>query len=635
MVQLYQDAMAICKSFGLPSYFITFTRNPNWPEIQAELIPRQTATDCPDLVTRVFRMKLLVLMKDLMKDEVFGPTVAQIHVIEFQKRGLPHAHILIILKPEFRPTTPAQIDMAISTKLPDPEMDPEWMFAKCMMHGPCGPAFPNAPCMQDGWCSKGYPRPFRNETSLDENGYPLYRHRDNDLKVLVKGVELDNRWVVPYNPYLCKKFNGHIKTEASISIYAVKYLFKYIYKGHDRATVVIERVDNPIDGQQIERNEIQEYIDACYVSVSEAVWRIFKMKLHGRFPAVQRLQVHLPNQQTVVFSEDADLQEVVGKSNVQKTTLTEWFTANRNYASTPDTPYAKFPERWVWNKTSKKWTPRQRGTKIGRVYYVHPAFGERYYLRMLLNVVCGATSFEDLHTVDGRVCAMFKEACQARGLLENDQEWAQALEEASHWATGRRLRDLFASVLLFNEVINLGELWHRFADDLSDDLQARTRRESRDRDLTLTTEQLHNIALHELEIILQRNGRSLRDFPRMPLPTADVEHYQSNRLIREEMSYDNDALLHVVHDAEPHLNQDQAAFYQAVIGAIHEKRQAVFFLVGPGGTGKTHVYSLLLAKVRSQRRIALAVASSGIVALLLEGGRTAHSRFKIPIDLHE
>ncbi len=293
-----------------------------------------------------------------------------------------------------------------------------------MMHGPCGPAFPNAPCMQDGRCSKGYPRPFRNETSLDEKGYPLYRHRDNNLKVLVKGVELDNRWVVPYNPYQCKKFNGHINTEASISIYVVKYLFKYIYKGHDRATVVIEWVENPIDGQQIERDEIQEYIDARYVSASEAVWRIFKMKLHGRFPAVQKLQVHLPNQQTVVFSEDADLQEVVGKSNIQKTTLTEWFTANRNYASARDTPYAKFLQRWVWNKTSKKWTPRHRGTKISRVYYVHPTSGERYYLWMLLNVVCGATSFEDLCTVDGRVCATFKEACQARGLLENDQEWA-------------------------------------------------------------------------------------------------------------------------------------------------------------------------------------------------------------------
>jgi hypothetical protein len=176
--------------------------------------------------------------------------------------------------------------MEISVELPNPKMDPEWMFeivSKCMMHGPCGPAFPNAPCMQDGRCSKGYPRPFRNETSLDKNGYPLYGRRDNDLKVLLKGVELDNNWVVPYNPYLCKKFNGHINTEASISIYGVKYLFKYIYKGHDRATMVIERFENAIDGQQVERDEIQEYIDARYVYALKAVSCIFKMKLHGRF----------------------------------------------------------------------------------------------------------------------------------------------------------------------------------------------------------------------------------------------------------------------------------------------------------------------------------------------------------------
>jgi hypothetical protein len=148
------------------------------------------------------------------------------------------------------------------------------------------------------------------------------------------------------------------------------------------------------------------------------------MKLHECFSAVQRLQVHLPNQPTVVFSEDVDLQKVVGKSNVQKTKLTEWFTANRNYATARDTPYGKFSERSVWNKTSKKWTPCQRGTKIDRVYYAHPASEERYYLRMLLNVVCRATCFENLRTVDGRVCVTFKEACQARGLLENDQEWA-------------------------------------------------------------------------------------------------------------------------------------------------------------------------------------------------------------------
>jgi hypothetical protein len=149
-----------------------------------------------------------------------------------------------------------------------------------------------------------------------------------------------------------------------------------------------------------------------------------------------------------------------------------------------DSKSSTFPSVGLHPHTWPKWGCN----KIGRVYYAHPVSGEKYYLQMLLNVVCGATSFEDLRTVDGHVCATFKEACQARGLLENDQEWAHALEEASHWAMGRWLHDLFASVLLFNEVINLGELWHYFADDLSDDLQASVRRESGDRDLTLTME---------------------------------------------------------------------------------------------------------------------------------------------------
>jgi len=64
----------------------------------------------------------------------------------------------------------------------------------------------------------------------------------------------------------------------------VKYLYKYVYKGHDRAAVVIEGPD-----------EIQQYLDACYVSASEAAWRLFAFKLHDDFPSVTRLQVHLPD----------------------------------------------------------------------------------------------------------------------------------------------------------------------------------------------------------------------------------------------------------------------------------------------------------------------------------------------------
>jgi hypothetical protein len=88
------------------------------------------------------------------------------------------------------------------------------------------------------------------------------------------------------------------------------------------------------------------------------------------------------------------------------------------------------------------------------MYYAHPRSGERYYLRMLLNCVKGATSYEHLRTVDGREHDTFKDACITMGLLIDDNEWHQALEEAGVWALGRQLCDMFASMLMFCEVTN-------------------------------------------------------------------------------------------------------------------------------------------------------------------------------------
>lgn len=86
MVQLYQDAMAIVRKHGKPDMFVTFTCNPNWPEIKAELLPSQSANDRPDIVSRVFRMKFRELMDDLVKKGIFGKVVADVHTIEWQKR---------------------------------------------------------------------------------------------------------------------------------------------------------------------------------------------------------------------------------------------------------------------------------------------------------------------------------------------------------------------------------------------------------------------------------------------------------------------------------------------------------------------------------------------------------------------
>jgi hypothetical protein len=105
MVQNYQDAMAICRWVGCPDAFVTFTCNPQWLELKRVLPLGQQPHDRPDLVTRVFKIKLKELINDIRKKHILGRSIARIYVVEFQKRGLPHAHILIFFTEDYKPHT--------------------------------------------------------------------------------------------------------------------------------------------------------------------------------------------------------------------------------------------------------------------------------------------------------------------------------------------------------------------------------------------------------------------------------------------------------------------------------------------------------------------------------------------------
>jgi hypothetical protein len=175
MNQLYQNAVAIVRSLGTPDYFITFTCNGKWPEITNELLRGQTAFDRSDLTARVFNIKLNNLMDDLLKKQVFGEVHGCIHVIEFQKRGLPHAHILLILAPDDKPKTPEYFDRFISAELPNKVTHPlAYKTATAfIVHGPCGERKSKAPCMENDRCTKHYPKEYREVTNSSENGYPI------------------------------------------------------------------------------------------------------------------------------------------------------------------------------------------------------------------------------------------------------------------------------------------------------------------------------------------------------------------------------------------------------------------------------------------------------------------------------
>ncbi|KAK4381612.1 hypothetical protein Sango_2950900 [Sesamum angolense] len=148
-----------------------------------------------------------------------------------------------------KPVTPEDIDEFICAEIPNKNVDPlaYETVVRSMVHGPCGPHNRNAPCMVDGKCSKHYPKKFSNQTTIDEDGFVSYWRRNKPSNtVTINRVEIDNRWIVPYNRDLLVLFNAHINVEKCASPKSTKYMYKYTYKGIDFATIVIENnVDNP------------------------------------------------------------------------------------------------------------------------------------------------------------------------------------------------------------------------------------------------------------------------------------------------------------------------------------------------------------------------------------------------------
>ena len=440
-IQRYCDAMAVVRELGKPSYFITMTCNPEWKEIVDHLPNGLEAHDCPDLVARVFNMKLNALLNDLLKKNVMGKVKGHTYVIEFQKRGLPHAHILMIMVDQDDPKCPEQYDCAVTAEFHD---DPEvrQVQAKRMYHrcrkscendtgrgGKCG-------------CTKGYPKPFRDHTSDGNDSYPEYRRRSpenggNTFKKMSKnGKEilevLDNRRVVPHNVYLLMKYRCHINVEICNSITAVKYLYKYVYKGHDKVMYGMKAKtanqhdlpDDTVSQRGPARDEIKEFVEARYCSTSEACWRTLEFSMGQMKPRVQRLNVHTEEGHQITFTADEDETEQKLKDS-QVTHLTAFFMLcleekqkyNQNNPMGPD-PYkdgnppardllykdvAKY-YKWVsknkdtginahWKRRKKK-----ENNTVGRIRQVAPSMEckELFHLRLLLNSKKGPTGFEDL-----------------------------------------------------------------------------------------------------------------------------------------------------------------------------------------------------------------------------------------------
>lgn len=631
MHEYAQDAMAYVRHYGRPDLFITFTCNPKWKEITRELKEHESVSDRNDIVARVFRQKLLKLMNCLTKYNIFYPTKCHMYSVEWQKRGLPHAHILLWLRERIRPD---RIDLIISAELPNPDSDPVLFetVRKSMVHGPCGKLYPNSPCMVNGRCSKGFPKPYMTETQTGEDGYPLYQRRkpsEGGLTFnLSNGCTIDNSWIVPYSPILCKMFDAHINVEYCNSVKSIKYICKYIHKGSDMAMFELDSKNN--------HDEIKLYQLGRYISTNEAFWRIFCFPIHDRNPSVLRLDIHLENGQRVYFNADNAIERA---ENPPATTLTGFFDLCKTDSFARTLLYTEIGSYYVWNQARRCFTKRLLGSSIvnsnfketdtiSRIYSVHPSNSECFFLRILLTKIRGPSCFADLKTVDGVEYPTYREACQIRGLLESDDHWKSTLEEAASTKMPSALRKLFCVIICECNPSNPLDLWEKFKEDLSLDILNQHRRiES----TNISTGFIFNQALIFIEDICfgMKGKRNVE----LGLPQPERHINFCNPEIVREMNYNTDDLFRYVSINAPLLVPDQKIAYDSIMQSIMSEQGRMFFLDAPGGTGKTFLLNLILATGRQQGKIILAVASSGIAATLLTGGRTAHSTFKIPLDL--
>lgn len=153
--------------------------------------------------------------------------------------------------------------------------------------------------------------------------------------------------------------------------------------------------------------------------------------------------------------------------------------------------------------------------------------------------------------------------------------------------------------------------------------------------LILSEEEIINCTLVMIENILRAKNSSLNNWDTMPKPADTSYTFSENLLIQEELNYPKDELRAQHDEWIEKLTAEQRSVYDQIIGAVLHKEGGVFFVYGFGGTGKTFLWNILSAAIRSRGEIVLNVASSGIASLLRPGGRTAHSRFGIPINPDE
>jgi hypothetical protein len=613
----------------------------DWPEIQSQLRPGQTFADIPVVVIRVFKRKLTLLLQTLKT--MFphaGRPIYTIYSIEFHKRGLPHAHILI--KYPHGCIEPNDIDSVISAEILTDPVDAQ-LVRKYMMHShPTEASEASRYCQrvdENGVrrCRFRYPFALQVTTTIDSEGRVHYRRRR-------PGDDM----VVAHCLPLLRLFRCHINFEAASTSHLFQYLFKYIHKrmgfavnGPQADSVPAGcstryRISDPVTATPVD--EIKDYWDARYLSAGEAVWRIMGFHVTQKVPAVTALAIHLPESTAYQQYSRANGSSSLSSLNRYFLRPTGTFTWDGVERAFDDLTYAEYfstfrlakfdpnkqlSEGYFIEQPNDCGSPRQhvilrnsQRTHLSRLHSIRPSPGELFYLRTILQTR-PCRSFLEAQTVGGEVQSTFQDASNALGRFADTNESMYAvLEAVQSLRTPRQLRVLFVHLLIQECVPSPMRMWEEFQDEFARDFTLQNNNSS---ELGL------NLALDDISHLLEEYGKTLTYFglPEATIHTAEVTHEL------RRWSGMLDELEERANNMIDLFNREQRSVYTHILSAILSHPPLYAFVDGKAGRGKTAMIIALCDKLRSMGEIVIATATSAFAAQLYPGGRTTHSTFKV------
>ena len=290
----------------------------------------------------------------------------------------------------------------------------------------------------------------------------------------------------------------------------------------------------------------------------EALWRIYGFDISDRSPLVLSLQLHLLDMHMVSFHQREGVRRVLNCPSVERLMLAAYFEKNNTSEHARGILYRDFPEYYKWDSQGKSWIRRAQKNhlrQIERVVCANLADGERYYLRVLLNHVAGATSFTDLRTISGELLPTFHEAAKRRGLIEADNTLHEGLAEATLWMMSYALRRLFATILVFCESSDVLELWEKHKEATSEDYRHNNQ----------SSFVVELMVLIDIQKLLESMKKDIKMYP---LPNIDDTYDPSGDIPRKifeeasvEASVDDMALLKT-------LNKRQQAAYNEIMSTV-------------------------------------------------------------------